>query len=383
MRPLARFRRHLLRTVRDAAAFAALTVTVLPASVLAANSATGITSGVCAESADSPLADLKAAIDAANARAAGDALRIADNRASVTVVLAPEFRGPRPFGEASAADVSASVAWNPAPMVSHLAAPAEIPPVISRTVVSQARRTDPVFLAAHFARGAARHVKEITVDAFCAQIAELAHDPVRATFCSPINFPVAMACIAVGSGLATAAAIHDAPAGVHAFLHPTDYGAQAETIGARSVDALLILAPFAKGSGIAALDAAAAAPRTPFERMLAKVDGLDFRTPTDKAVFYSGDGQGARAAEFARRTGRITIDMTPGGRAIEADSDFQTLTYDEQRAVWARASKPFAEGASGRIDAFIRGARDTGIFRTVEEPALDANENVYGFTYHY
>ena len=35
------------------------------------------------------------------------------------------------------------------------------------------------------------------------------------------------------------------------------------------------------------------------------------------------------------------------------------------------------------VNAFINGARVTGTFRTIEEPILNLNPNVFKYTYHY
>lgn len=115
------------------------------------------------------------------------------------------------------------------------------------------------------------------------------------------------------------------------------------------------------------------APSNAFAAMMQKVDALDFSTPPNKAVFYSGPGQGARAAAFAEQTGSMTIEMTPGGRALAADPVFKSLSPAEQYQVWQKASKPFAEGASGETNAFVKGARENGTFRTIEEPILKSN----------
>ena len=126
------------------------------------------------------------------------------------------------------------------------------------------------------------------------------------------------------------------------------------------------------------------AARTPaFESMLQKVETLDFSTPRNGAVFYSGPGQGARAGAFAERTGGMTIEMTPGGKALASDPVFQSLSPTEQYQVWQKASTPFARGASGRVNAFIQGARPTGTFRTIEEPIIRESIEVNKTTYHY
>ncbi|MGD9897411.1 MAG: hypothetical protein AB7T14_10105, partial [Candidatus Methylacidiphilaceae bacterium] len=58
----------------------------------------------------------------------------------------------------------------------------------------------------------------------------------------------------------------------------------------------------------------ATSEKTPFESMLAKVDQLDFSTAPNKAVFYSGPGQGAQIIIYAEHIGATTIEMRPGGR---------------------------------------------------------------------
>jgi len=120
-----------------------------------------------------------------------------------------------------------------------------------------------------------------------------------------------------------------------------------------------------------------------YEKMLAKIDGLDFTTPPNKAVFYSGPGQRARAMAYAEKTGGMTIDMTRGGQDLVADPLWAELTPGQQYAVWEKASTPFVQGASGEIEAFIKGARSTGVFRRMEERLLNLNSNVYKYIYHY
>jgi hypothetical protein len=52
----------------------------------------------------------------------------------------------------------------------------------------------------------------------------------------------------------------------------------------------------------------------------------------------------------------MTIEMTTGGRALVVDPIFQSLSPAQQFQIWQRASTSFAEGASGDINALIRGA---------------------------
>jgi hypothetical protein len=137
-------------------------------------------------------------------------------------------------------------------------------------------------------------------------------------------------------------------------------------------------------AGMAKMIPVPAAEETAFSSTLNKVGTLDFSTPANGAVFYSGPGQGARAAAFAeQQAGRMTIEMTQGGQQLMADPVFQSLAPGQQYQVWQAASAPFAQGASGGVNAFISGARATGTFRTIEEPILTANPNVFTYTYHY
>ncbi|MDO8540341.1 MAG: LamG-like jellyroll fold domain-containing protein [Opitutaceae bacterium] len=130
------------------------------------------------------------------------------------------------------------------------------------------------------------------------------------------------------------------------------------------------------------LDQATGSP-SPLQSTIQWVGTLDFSTPPNMAIFYSGQGQGARAASLAASTGGITIDKTVGGRALLADPVFQSLSRADKDVIWQRASVPFAQGASGRINAFIRGADPARTFRMIEEPILKSNHNVFRSIYHY
>ncbi len=120
-----------------------------------------------------------------------------------------------------------------------------------------------------------------------------------------------------------------------------------------------------------------------FETVLRRVDELDFGTPHSSAVFYSGPGQGSLAREFAEATGRFTIEMTEGGKALMADTLFQGLSPTEQFRVWQRASEHFARSASGAVHAFLRGARSDRTFRAIEEPILRAMKKVHRYVYRF
>lgn len=50
-----------------------------------------------------------------------------------------------------------------------------------------------------------------------------------------------------------------------------------------------------------------------------QVRNIDVTTLENQAVFYSGDfgANRARAEMFARETGRLTLEMTPGGKYLD------------------------------------------------------------------
>lgn len=117
--------------------------------------------------------------------------------------------------------------------------------------------------------------------------------------------------------------------------------------------------------------------------MRKQVRVLDFSTPPNKAVFYSGPGQGSRATAFAERIGGMTIEMTPGGRVLSSNPAFRSLDPAQQFKIWQTASTKYAENAKGKVNAFIKGARPDRTFRSIEEPILRVNPNVYQIEYHY
>lgn len=125
--------------------------------------------------------------------------------------------------------------------------------------------------------------------------------------------------------------------------------------------------------------APAAAEEEAFEYWIRQVETLDFSTPENGAVFYSGPGNRALAEEFAAANGRTTLEMTPGGQWLDQQQLFDAasgLSKEEAYGVWARASQRYAMEASGNAVGFAEGANPLGIFNTVEYPALSSNPNV-------
>lgn len=106
------------------------------------------------------------------------------------------------------------------------------------------------------------------------------------------------------------------------------------------------------------------------------VDNLNVTISKNGAVFYSGRGNRELAEQFAISNGRMTLEMTEGGRWLDQQKLFgpnSPLTPEEAVQVW---SKKFAEETAGNAVGFVDGARPTGIFNTIEYPALLRNPAV-------
>jgi hypothetical protein len=118
---------------------------------------------------------------------------------------------------------------------------------------------------------------------------------------------------------------------------------------------------------------------------IAKIDvaALDFSSGANKAVFYSGPGNHARAMSFAERAGATPIDLTQGGQYLNSLKLYETMPAAQADAIWAQASQAYASGAQGRINLFVNGARPDRVFHTIEAPIIKANSNIYKQTFHY
>jgi len=120
-----------------------------------------------------------------------------------------------------------------------------------------------------------------------------------------------------------------------------------------------------------------------FATTMRQVESLDFTAGANKAVFYSGPGNRARALAFADRTGATPIDLTPGGQYLNSLNLYDKLPAAQADAIWAKASQLYASGASGQINLFVHGARSDRVFNTIERPLIDANSSIYKQTFHY
>lgn len=80
------------------------------------------------------------------------------------------------------------------------------------------------------------------------------------------------------------------------------------------------------------------------------------------------------AEAYASRTGTTTLEQTPGGKWLDEQKLFERRTSplddDEAIEVWRRTSQRYAQEASGDVRAFVRDPNPTGVWQTVELPAL-------------
>jgi len=114
---------------------------------------------------------------------------------------------------------------------------------------------------------------------------------------------------------------------------------------------------------------------------------LDFGTPRDGAVFWSGPRMSDAQAWARNNPGHFTLEQTPGGQYLDSLQLFDAssgLTPQEAAEIWDAASARFAAEASGEASVFSTGAKRMnawGVLRTwwrVEQPALGTNPNVTG-----
>jgi hypothetical protein len=254
-----RFLRPVFHFLRDAACAVVLSTLVMPAAVLAAEHPHGaVSDGTCVEVRELNLAMLDEAIREAGELGA-PSLRIIDDRVSVAVVFTPRFHGPRAFGGASGFTTATSYAWNPTPMVTGLATERETPFVTDHSIATtDARRTDPGFLAKKWVAGVGHRALAMTVDAFAAKWSQWWKTPGQAFVDQVLCSPVFIYCYSVlGSAAMVDAGSKAGPAARGAWasvVAPASYGDQAEMLGERTLDVVVLLAPFAKGTGSAALD---------------------------------------------------------------------------------------------------------------------------------
>ncbi len=109
-------------------------------------------------------------------------------------------------------------------------------------------------------------------------------------------------------------------------------------------------------------------------------NSLDFSTAKDGAVFWSGPRM-KDAQKWAAANGKTTLEQTVGGKYLNDLELFDNMPGHQAAEIWDIASKKFADGASGNVNAFSTGAKRFGPFgeRTwwrIEKPALLKNSAI-------
>ncbi len=103
--------------------------------------------------------------------------------------------------------------------------------------------------------------------------------------------------------------------------------------------------------------------------MVETAEKASVATKRDGAVLWSG-GKGRQAADFARKEGKMTLEMTEGGRKLALEQKRIGVMNDTTRKAWDTASGRFARGAEGKVDTFVKGAGESSTFKRVEQPIL-------------
>ncbi len=125
----------------------------------------------------------------------------------------------------------------------------------------------------------------------------------------------------------------------------------------------------------------AASPDSPQKQralaLLAQIEKLDFVTPRDEAIFYSGRYQDKsnheRAMEYlGQNPNAKAVDKTLGGEFLLAQGNlYEVLGPELADAVWMKASQMYAKNTSGKVTLFVQGASPERVFHKIEKPILE------------
>ncbi len=132
-----------------------------------------------------------------------------------------------------------------------------------------------------------------------------------------------------------------------------------------------------------------------YEYLLNKVETADVATNKNQAIFYSGRWETANgtmtarewAEAYAKRSNKITLEMTSGGKWLDELGLYNNeyykeleLTLDQVNYLWGRISQRYAQEATGAVTAFAKSVpqkfREKTIFWTKELAELRNNSKV-------
>ncbi len=130
------------------------------------------------------------------------------------------------------------------------------------------------------------------------------------------------------------------------------------------------------GSALKQTDVVGAQSEWNYNALVEKAKTVDVSTGSHQAVFYSGKGNRDRAEAFAQLNGKMTLEMTPGGKYFDNLKLFEPgspITDDQALEIWKILSERYAKAASGNVYGFVKGANPKSIFNTIEYPTLQGN----------
>ncbi|MBX9743287.1 MAG: hypothetical protein K2W99_07120 [Chthoniobacterales bacterium] len=119
----------------------------------------------------------------------------------------------------------------------------------------------------------------------------------------------------------------------------------------------------------------------------ALVSSYDYSTTENHSVFWTGWHPNSsqcnfeRAKEYATRTNKKVLEITPGGERLGAQGFHNPESYLNKRDadfIWGVASRRFVEGASGHVVAFVLEKVDPfTTYRKMEKPVLKSKETAF------
>jgi RHS repeat-associated protein len=122
---------------------------------------------------------------------------------------------------------------------------------------------------------------------------------------------------------------------------------------------------------------------TPFQQIMSKLQGMDFSSPPNTALFYSGPGTGDIATALAEEKGLTTISSTQGGAYLESLDLYgpnSPVSESEAGQLWTYASSQFASGTSGDVLAILNNPSPARIYLSTEKPILLNNPTITSVT---
>jgi hypothetical protein len=108
------------------------------------------------------------------------------------------------------------------------------------------------------------------------------------------------------------------------------------------------------------------------------IDDLNVNVARNKAVYWSGPRAMKTAARFARKKGKSTLEMTPGGKWLDdlklfntgGNGSFSQISYKDKKELWRRISGRFVESTRGEAIAVLDKPYPGSIYLKTERDGL-------------